>query len=44
MYLRLVVYVPLGPPDPLRGDEAFRRVREAASEALLALTADTPAP
>jgi len=29
-----------GPPDPLRGDEPYRRVRQAAKDAIEALTAD----
>jgi len=31
-----------GPPDPLRGDEAYYRVREAAKEALEAVTSSDP--
>jgi hypothetical protein len=32
-----------GPPDPVRGDEPFQRVRTAAKEALDAIYSDTPA-
>jgi hypothetical protein len=32
-----------GPPDPVRGDEPYARVREAAKEALDAIYSDTPA-
>ena len=33
-----------GPPDPLRGDEPYRRVRDAAKEALEAMFDNTPPP
>lgn len=32
-----------GPPDPVRGDQPFERVRQAAKEALDAIYSDTPA-